>query len=137
MNSTATIEPAYVVDTHALIWYMTNDKKLGKQASRIFSAAEMGETQLVISAITLAELYWMNKKHQIFKDFGQTYRQLRSNPQYQFHPFTADDVLDFDQNAAVPEMHDRIIAGLARRLGVTLVTLDPSIMAANVVRVIW
>jgi PIN domain nuclease of toxin-antitoxin system len=58
-----TLEPLYIVDTHALIWYLTDDRKLGKQASAIFAAAERGETQLVVSAIVVAEMYYANKKN--------------------------------------------------------------------------
>ena len=49
----------------------------------------------------------------------------------------ADDVLDFQQTAAVPEMHDRIIAGVARRLRAPLIASDPLIIAANIVTIVW
>lgn len=51
------IEPVYVLDTHALIWYLTSDKKLGEQAGEVFSAAERGETRLIVSAVVVAEKY--------------------------------------------------------------------------------
>lgn len=137
MSSSLKIEATYVVDTHALIWYLTNDKKLGKSASQIFAAAERGETLLVISAISIAEMYWMNQKRKIFANFAKTYEDLKANPQYQLYPFHPNDVLEFDLNAAVPEMHDRMIAGLARRLAAPLITMDPLIIAAKVVEVVW
>ena len=131
------IEPVYVVDTHALIWYLTNDKKLGKQAAEVFAAAERGETRLVVSAIVVAEMYYANKKNNWFADFNATYRELREKPYFRFVHFKADHVLDFDNNAAVPEMHDRIIAGLARRIGAPLVATDPQISASNLVKIVW
>jgi hypothetical protein len=39
------IEPLYVVDTNALIWYLMDDRKLGRRAGEIFAAAERGETR--------------------------------------------------------------------------------------------
>ena len=51
--------------------------------------------------------------------------------------FNPDDVLEFDTNQAVPEMHDRIITGLARRLNVPLLTPDPLIMASGLAQVLW
>jgi PIN domain nuclease of toxin-antitoxin system len=131
------IEPVYVVDTHALIWYLTNDKKLGKQAAEVFAAAERGETRLIVSAIVVAEMYYANKKNKWFADFNETYRELRTKPYLRFVHFKADHVLDFDHDATVPEMHDRIIAGLARRIGAPLVAADPQITAANLVKIIW
>ena len=53
MNSSATtIEPLYVVDTHALIWYLKGDRKLSPIGRNIFEAAKRHETRLIVSAIT-------------------------------------------------------------------------------------
>lgn len=131
------IEPVYVVDTHALIWYLTNDKKLGKQAAAVFAAAERGETRLVVSAVVVAEMYYANKKNKWFADFNATYQRLKAKPYFRFVHFKADHVLDFDNDFAVPEMHDRIIAGLARRISAPLLAADPQITAANLVTIIW
>lgn len=76
---TIPIEPVYVVDTHALIWYLTNDKKLGAQASQIFNAAENGETRLVIPAIVVAEFHYANRKNNWFPDFVTIYRACLRN----------------------------------------------------------
>jgi PIN domain nuclease of toxin-antitoxin system len=131
------IEAFYVVDTHALIWYLINDRKLGKRAAAIFAAAERGETWLVISAVVVAEMYYANKKNKWFADFDAAYQQLRATPYFRFVDFASDHVLDFDKNVNVPEMHDRIIAGLARRIGAPLLTSDPQITAANIVKIVW
>jgi predicted nucleic acid-binding protein len=136
-TSSTTIEPIYVVDTNALIWYLTTDKKLTKRASQIFEAAERGETRLYISAIVVAELYYVNKKWQYFNDFAQTYHTLKAKPYFRFVPFLADEVLDFDKATSIPEMHDRMIAGLAQRLNAPLITSDSLITSANIVTIIW
>jgi PIN domain nuclease of toxin-antitoxin system len=57
------IEPIYVVDTHALIWYLVDALKLGAQAAEVFSEAERGKTRLIVSAIVVAEMYYANRKH--------------------------------------------------------------------------
>jgi hypothetical protein len=62
---------------------------------------------------------------------------LRAKPYFRFVDFKADHVLDFDHDALVPEMHDRIIAGLARRLGAPLLASDPQIAEANLAQVVW
>src|SRR5690242_8003542 len=98
-----TIEPVYVVDTHALIWYLLKDKKLGKQASDIFSAAEQGDTRLILSAIVIAELYFANRKNQWFADFATLYQLIRSQPYFRLVAFIAAHVLDFNQDLSVPE----------------------------------
>ena len=136
-GSPPTISAAYVVDTHALIWYLLGDKKLSAHALVIFQAAERGETQLVVPAIVIAELYYADKKHRLFANFDKEYTTLKAKPYFLLVDFNPDAVLDFEKDNAVPEMHDRIIVGLARRLGVPLITLDPQITAAKVVTIAW
>lgn len=137
-NSTpTTIESLYVVDTHALIWYLLGDKKLSKHALAIFQAAERGETRLLLPAIVLAELYFANAKHRWFADYQTVYKDILSKRFFRFLPFDHHHVLDFDHDAAVPEMHDRIITGVARRLSAPLITSDPLITAAALVKTEW
>ena len=135
--TTPLVEPLYVADTNALLWYLTSDKKLSRPAQAIFAAAERGETRLYISVITLAELYYINQRWHYFLDFGQTWSDLQSRPYFRFVPFRPHDVMGFGQVANVPEMHDRIIADLARRLNAPLLTSDPLIAGANVVKIVW
>jgi PIN domain nuclease of toxin-antitoxin system len=138
MNSqTTNPEPFYVVDTHALIWYLTGDKKLSPQAKAIFEAAEANETILIIPAIVLAELYYANVKNKWFDDFTAVYDDITEKPYIRFMPLDHTHIPDFMQDSVVPEMHDRIIAGVARRLGAPLVSSDPLIQAAAIVTLVW
>jgi hypothetical protein len=54
-----------------------------------------------------------------------------------FAPFEAEQVMDFDQDQATPEMHDRIIVGLARRLGAPLIASDPKMVDAGLTAIVW
>jgi len=131
------VEPIYVLDTHALLWHLVADKKLSTRATNIFDAADRGETQLVVSVIVLAELYHLNQKRQSPLNFTEVFNDLVNSPAYQLVPFEPGHVLDFPQDAAVTELHDRIIAGLARRLDAPLISMDPVIQAADVARIEW
>jgi hypothetical protein len=91
----------------------------------------------VISAIVVAELFYLDRKNAISDDFATIYDTLRSKPYFQLIAFDPDDVLDFARDATVPEMHDRIIAGLARRLNAPLITVDPIITTSGLVEVVW
>lgn len=131
------IESLYVTDTHTLFWYLKKDKKLSSGALKIFEAAERGETRIVISAIVIAELYWVNRKQAAFTDFAKLYSDIKSKPFFQIVDYDADEVLNFDVNAAVPEMHDRMIVGLAKQLGAPLITVDSLITGSKLVDIIW
>ena len=46
----------YVIDTHALIWFLEGNSRLGANANAILSNPD---SQLVIPATTLAEAVWI------------------------------------------------------------------------------
>lgn len=133
----ATIEPLYTLDTHALLWYLIGDKKLSRTARLVFESANHGDTGLIVPSIVIAELYYVNQRHNHFQSFAATFRSLSESSFVYFVDFRADDVVDFDIDVAVPEMHDRIITGVARRLGTPLITRDPMIVASGLIQTIW
>lgn len=137
MNSSVMIEPLYVVDTHALIWYLTGSPRLSRRVVPIFRAAERSETDLVISVMVIAEMFYANKKTKLFDDFAETLTNIKSKPYFDLINFAPDDVLEFEKTLAVAEMHDRIIVALAQKLNAPLITSDHRISTAGLVRVIW
>ena len=137
MTTSETLELLYVIDTHALIWYLLGDKKLSNKARAVFEAGERGDARLVLPAVVLAELYFANVKNKWFPDFKTVYTTLAAHNAYTLLPFESRHVLEFDADAKVPEMHDRIIVGVARRLRAPLVTSDPLIVAADIVPTVW
>ncbi len=136
-SSAARIEPLYVVDTHALIWYLTGDIKLSARALSILRAAEHGNTQLILPAIVLAEMYYANAKNKWFESYRAVYTALLETAYFTTVPLDAYQILEFERDAVIPEMHDRIIAGVARRLSAPLITADPLIIASGVVVTDW
>lgn len=103
----------YVTDTHALYWYLTASPKLGGKAQAAFVAGEQGQARLYVPSIVLAELYYLNSKYNQPLAFAQEYERLSEGGQFHFVDFRAVDVLHFDSLAAIPEMHDRMIVGVA------------------------
>ena len=127
----------YVADTHALFWYLTASPRLGSQATQAFEEGVRGQAVIYIPAVVLAELYFLNEKVGRPLDFPSEYDSLRQSGQFVFVAFVPEDVLDFDVDAAVPEMHDRIIVGVARRLGAACLSLDPYIVDSGLAQVVW
>jgi hypothetical protein len=70
-------------------------------------------------------------------DFAAEVQRLSRTGHITLLPLLARDMLDFDSDQAVPEMHDRMIAGVARRMNAVLSTRDPLIVASNVVATVW
>jgi predicted nucleic acid-binding protein len=127
----------YVADTHSLYWYLAGSPKLSPTAKAVFDEAAQGRAEIYLPAIVFAELYFLNKKQNQPVDFAANFERLRASAQFVFVPFEAKDTLDFDAHAATLEMHDRMIVGVARRLGVACITRDSQIIASGLVTTIW
>jgi PIN domain nuclease of toxin-antitoxin system len=55
----------YVTDTHALIWYLEDDPRLGSAANAAFAACERGEGVVYIPTICLVEIVYLTEKGRI------------------------------------------------------------------------
>jgi PIN domain nuclease of toxin-antitoxin system len=127
----------YVADTHALFWYLTGSPRLGKAAKAALDEGAAGKATVCIPVIVLAELHFLNEKAGRPLDFAAEFQRLQTAGQFTLLPFVPEDVLDFDRDAAVEEMHDRMIVGAARRLGAVCLSCDTRIAAAVSVAVQW
>ena len=127
----------YVTDTHALYWYLKAAPQLSARARTVFLAGEQGQARIHIPSIVLAELYYLNVKYNRPLDFAQEYQRLATAGQFRFIDFRAADVVRFDVLAAIPEMHDRIIAGVAYAMNVPVLTRDPAIVDSKLVQTMW
>ncbi len=54
--------PVYVIDTHALIWYLRGSDRLGAAARAAFDDVTSGRAHMVVPAIVLAELVMLAEK---------------------------------------------------------------------------
>ena len=52
----------FVADTHALWWYFRSPERLSVAASAVFQLAETGNATVVVSAIVVAEFYYLSAK---------------------------------------------------------------------------
>ena len=115
----------------------TIDREGVRGLQAVFLDGEQGHARIYVPSIVLAELYYLNVKYNQPLVFAQECERLTESGQFYFVEFRAADVLRFDVLAAIPEMHDRIIAGLARRLEAPILTSDRAITASGIVEVVW
>ena len=111
--------------------------QLGSKALEVFRAGEVGKARIVIPSIVLAELYYLNVKVGQPISFAEEVARLKNSAQFVFVDFTVEDVLRFDQLAIIPEMHDRIIAGVALARQCPCLSRDPYIVNSGIVQAIW
>lgn len=131
---------AAVADTHAIIWYLTEDPRLSANANRAIETADYNSNQIAISSITLVEMVYLIEKGKIP---ASNFTQL-ANTMYK--PKSALVEIPVELNIAralsrvdstkIPDMPDRIIAATALNLNVPIISKDGKIRLSGLTT-IW
>lgn len=59
----------FITDTHALLWWFTDNPKISQKASEIFTRCENGEVVIFVPSIVIAEALSIFDKKRISFDF--------------------------------------------------------------------
>jgi PIN domain nuclease of toxin-antitoxin system len=130
----------YVVDTHALIWFLEGNARLGEQARAILSDPK---SQLVLPAIALAEAMWIVEKGKTSIPFvAALLTAVRADPRLEIVALSVAIVVKTSELTAINEMHDRQIVATALHVretagATTVVSWDQDITASILVDVVW
>ena len=132
----------YVVDTHALVWFLTQDRKLPTQAKQVLQAAERGERQVIVPTIVLAEGMAIEEKGRTPLPKGRILDWVLTHSALVVADFDLPTVREMNRLAPELELHDRIIAATARLYGAAVITRDEDYVALSRVRagevaVVW
>ncbi len=127
----------YVLDTHALLWYLQNDPELGAGAQAAMKLAERGDAQLLIPSIVLAELVCLCQELRIRLSLDSLRQTIASVSNVMVLEMGLRQLLTFEKLDRSLEMHDRLILADALLAGATLVPRDRRLQDAGVVPTIW
>jgi len=127
----------FVVDTHALLWHLTEDEKLGEKAKEVLAKGDRGEVIVVIPTIVLAESLFILEKKKVDLEFKDIIRKIEKSLNYVVYPLYLQTVLACNELKEIPEMHDRIIIATAKALDAEIITKDDEITKFKEVKVIW
>jgi len=129
-----------VVDTHALIWYMSASASLSAPARNALEQAVASGAGIGVSAISLVEIQYLVEKGRVPQAIQERFLQLLAAPDPPLRLVPLDEAvarcLEQVPRDQVPDMPDRIIAATAVRLGLPLVSRDRKIQTSTV-RTIW
>jgi PIN domain nuclease of toxin-antitoxin system len=129
-----------IADTHAVIWYIFDDKRLSDIARSTIEQAAADGDQIGFSSMTLAEIIYLSERGRIHSDtLGRLLRatDLANSVlvDVAFDRLVAVAMQQID-STAVPELPDRVIAATAALHAVPIISRDHQITASGVV-VIW
>lgn len=127
----------YLADTVAIVRHLCGRSGLGPQAARILQEADAGLHRVFISAITLMEVLYLSEAKRVPVRLDELIGFVVGSANYELVPVNAEVVLASAEVDDVPELHDRILVGTAKWLGVPILTGDRVIRASRHVETIW
>ncbi len=126
----------FVVDTIGLVLYLEK-RKMGSSASRVFEGIEAGTVNIMVPAMVFAEILYLSERGRIAVSLAEADGFFNRFPLCKEQPLTLDVVQSASEITDVPELHDRLIAGTARHLGLDLITNDGKIQQSAYVNTLW
>ena len=127
----------YVADTHSIIWFLTDDRRLGEKAKGILEKADEGKVIIIIPTIVLAELVFICEKKDASVKFKDLMDKISESSNYIYYNLDMKVISEITNLAQIPEMHDRIITATAKLNRAVLITKDPDIVEAGIIETIW
>lgn len=132
----------YILDTHALVWYLEGNPRLGRKAKATMSAAD---SELVLPLIALAEAAYLIERGRVgIPTISNLLADVQADRRIEIYPLTMEI---FEQSLtskglSIPELHDRFIVSTGlylQGLGhtATILTKDETITGAEVLPVTW
>lgn len=130
----------YVVDTHALIWFIEGNSRLGSNAKTILSNPN---SKLILPATALAEAVWIVERGKTsIPNANALLTIINTDARITVYPLD-NNIVELTINlSAINEMHDRQIVATTISLAnqgeiVALLSCDQNITASNLVKIIW
>ena len=126
----------YIADTHALYWYLQMPTKLGPGADAVFRLAEIGDADIIVPAIVVAEIYYLTKKRGQLLLPSSLLDALDKSAGFIFSELGRGQLIGLEKSK-IEEMHDRLIAAEALMRAATVITKDADLQQSSNVATVW
>jgi PIN domain nuclease of toxin-antitoxin system len=128
------VQLRFLLDTHILIRWLIEHKRLSREQTRILDLAALRREQLAISAITLLEIVTLLEGRRVDAVLRDIFEILETNTAFQILPIdiaVATEVARLGPSLRDPA--DRAIVATARVHRLRLLTSDQRIIASKLV----
>jgi predicted nucleic acid-binding protein len=125
----------YVVDTHALAWFIARSARLSRRAAEVLRKAEQGKASVLVPTVVLAELLYISERKRVPVSLTEILNRIGSGGYFQVVPF---DWAVFERMMKISkalEIHDRIIVATAKVYGAKVISKDEWIKRATAI--VW
>jgi PIN domain nuclease of toxin-antitoxin system len=130
----------HLLDTHVLVWWLTEQRKLSQAHARALERAEKSGARVAVSAVSLWEIAKLVERDRLAlaASLDELLVPLESHPSLTILALTARVAIESTRlGARFPaDPADQMIAATARVHGLTLLTADERIIDSGVVSVL-
>lgn len=127
----------YVLDTHALVWFLTLPEKLGRQARRALTDIAAARAGGLVPVSTLLEVSLLRERRRTRLNVAAIAEAFEDMPQMHFLDLDRDQANEYEALTILPDPFDRMIVAAARCAEAPLITADSVITDSGLVRVVW
>jgi len=133
------VPSAAVVDTHALVFHLARNRRLGRRAAAHFQACERREAIAYVPMAALWELSRLarSKRVRTHGSVREVCSVLFSNPAYQALDLTLEQVFISDEIRPNDDPFDGLVCAAALSLDLPLITRDREIERSGIVETLW
>ena len=127
----------YVVDTHALVWYLTRDHRLSLRAREVLQGGQSGELLVLVSTVVLAEVLYISERKRVPVGFPELLSRIQAALGYQIVDFDLAVLREMQRLPQELELHDRALAATALLYDAALLSRDRELRKLKLPKVVW
>ena len=129
--------PRFLADTHVVIRWLADPKKLSREQSRILDESCRRREPVAVSAISLLEIALLEGTRRIRGGAVKVIEALSADPLFQILPMTVEIAMEVAlMGASLRDPADRAIVASARVHRLRLLTSDQRIIESKLVWVV-
>lgn len=126
-----------ITDTHALIWWFTDNPKISPRASLIFDQCERGDNIIFVPSIVIAEALSIFDKKRVTFDFRKLFKKINDSDNFVIIALDSAVLSKMIDLKEIPELHDKIIVSTAKYLNLPIITKDETLRSLTHIKTIW
>ena len=128
--------PRYLLDTHALIRWLIDPKKLSREQLRVLERVVRRGEPVALSAISLLEIAVLASEGKVKVAVGDFLAALETNPMFRILALTCEIASEVASLRILRDPADRAIVATARVHRLALITSDERIVESHLVPVV-
>jgi PIN domain nuclease of toxin-antitoxin system len=126
-----------MLDTHALVWYVTRPSRIGKGATKALRAVEAGRALAWLPAILPIEIALLHERGRTGLGLPELAATLERCPGMKLWPLDLTQAREFVALRSIRDPFDRLIVSAARAARCPLVSCDEALSRSGLVEILW